>query len=309
MSIGGADETTRIADSEGGAKGKVQAVKPPNSTHPPTKILMRIFIPVVWHNEINPSTILRIMFCTIGRSIVCMIAWLDFIIVSAFLYILSFMPHRWTESWYSPFFRYWCWVFIRALGVQLKIHQHYQHTLPPQWIVIANHPSAFEDLGMPALFKARFLAKQELRDWWILGRISFFARTLYVQRESRLSRKTASETIIRALRRGNNIGLYPEGGCKGRRISLPFQYGIFEAALQTGTPIIPVFIHYETQSDFEWDQHESLIQALLKIIRSKNKTANYHVFDPIDPKIFKTKEALCTYTQDLYLQWQSQYLV
>lgn len=263
---------------------------------------------VVWHNVAVPSTILKIMFCSMGRIIIRGIAWLDLLLVSCVLYVISCIPSRWTESWYSPFFRYWCWVFIRALGVQLKIHQHYQTTLPPQFIVIANHPSAFEDLGMPALFKARFLAKQELRDWWILGRISFFARTLYVQRNSRLSRKTASETIIRALRRGHNIGLYPEGGCKGRRLSLPFQYGIFEAALQIGVPIIPVFIHYETESDFEWAPHESLIQTLLKIMRSKNKSANYHVFDPIDPKKFKTKEELCTYTQNLYLQWQSHYL-
>ncbi len=243
-----------------------------------------------------------------GRCLIQSLLWLDFLVVTTFVYLCSFIPRKLTHGWYSPIFRNWCWIFIRALGVELKIHQHYTQALPEHFIVIANHPSAFEDLGMPALFKARFLAKQELRSWWILGRISFFARSLYVQREDRDSRKKAAQTIKDLLLQGINIGTHPEGGCKGRCIHLPFQYGIFEASLQTGVPIIPVFIHYEAQADFEWSKGESLIQTLWKIYRSKNKRANYHVFDAIDPKSFENKESFCEHMQTLYLQWQSNYL-
>ncbi len=248
------------------------------------------------------------MFDRLLTCIIHIIRWLDLALASLLLYLLSFTPPGFSLSWYSPLFRAWCWIFIRALGVNLKVHQHYTKTLPDHFIVIANHPSAFEDLGMPALFKARFLAKEELQSWWILGRVSLFARTLYVQREDRASRKEAAKTINTLLLEGENIGLYPEGGCKGRRIFLPFQYGIFEASLKTGVPIIPVFIHYEAQADFEWSKGESLIKTLQKIYRSKNKTVNYYIFDPIDPKDFKSKESLCEYVQTLYLQWQTKYL-
>lgn len=248
------------------------------------------------------------MFYKLLHCIIHMIRWLDLILASLILYLLSFLPLRLSSTWYSPLFRAWCWMFIRALGVNLRVHQHYRQSLPKQFIVIANHPSAVEDLGMPALFKARFLAKQGLRDWWILGRISLFARTFYVRREDRDSRKEAAQTIHTLLVRGENIGLYPEGGCKGRRIFLPFQYGIFEASLKTGVPIIPVFIYYEAQADFEWAAHESLIQALWKIYRSKNKQAHYYIFDPIDPTHFSNKESFCEHVQTLYLGWQSKYL-
>lgn len=82
---------------------------------------------------------------------------------------------------------------------------------------------------------------------------------------------------------------------------------IFDTSLKSGIPILPLFLHYESQEDFEWCD-ESLIQKLWKIALSQNKTANYYVFDAIDPKQFETKETFCTYVEKLYLQWQAKYL-
>jgi lyso-ornithine lipid O-acyltransferase len=247
------------------------------------------------------------MIYSIGKFILNIMYWLDLLLATFVLYLLSFLPQYLTHPWYPKLFQYWCWIFIRALGVNLKLHQKNTFPLPKQFILIGNHPSVFEDIGMPALFKARFLAKTELKHWWIVGRISIAMGTLYVKRDSRESRKAASETLIQCLLRKENIALYPEGGCKGRRIHLPFQYGSFDIAIQTGVPIIPVFLHYEAQAAFEWSE-QSLIYKLWEIWRSPNKNANYYVFDAIDPKQFKNKEDLCKHVENLYLQWQSKYL-
>jgi 1-acyl-sn-glycerol-3-phosphate acyltransferase len=248
------------------------------------------------------------MFYKIGKALFLIITWLDLLLATSLLYLLSFLPQKLTTPWYSYLFRSWCWIFIRALGVSLKLHQKNTHALPKQYILIGNHPSALEDIGMPALFPARFLAKEELKSWWILGRISIAAGTFYVKRESKESRKLASVELITLLSKGYNVGIYPEGGCKGRRIYLPFQYGAFDAAIKTGIPILPVFLHYEAQEEFEWQSKETLLQKLWQISNSQNKTANYYVFDAIDPKAFNNKEALCAHVQQLYLQWQDKYL-
>ncbi len=252
--------------------------------------------------------ILYLMFYTIGKCFLTALHWLDLALATLVLYLLSFLPKHFTKPWYPTLFQCWCWIFIRALGVNLKLHQKNTFPLPKQFILIGNHPSVFEDLGMPALFKARFLAKAELKHWWILGRLSVATRTLYVKRDSRESRKAASEALIHCLAQKENVALYPEGGCKGRRIYLPFQYGSFDIAIQTGVPIIPVFLHYEAQEAFEWRTNESLVHKLWEIWKSPNKNANYYVFDAIDPKKFKNKEELCGHVENLYLQWQSKYL-
>ncbi len=67
------------------------------------------------------------------------------------------------RPFYYSLFRFWCRSFARALGVDLRLHQKNTRALPKHYILIANHPSAFEDIGIPALFPVHSLAKIEVR--------------------------------------------------------------------------------------------------------------------------------------------------
>jgi len=231
--------------------------------------------------------------------------WLLLVPLTLLLYVLTYLPipHR----TYHRLFRIWCRIWVHALGVRLRLHRHSSDPLPEPFLLIANHPSAFEDIGIPALFDVDNLAKREVRDWFIVGRISQAAGTLYVQRESRTSRQQAARTITAALSKGRNIALYPEGGVKGMRIH-PFRYGVFNISLETGIPIVPVFIHYQPQQDFFWD-HQPLPLKLWQIMRADKPVADYHLFDPFTPDEFDSVEAYCEAVYQRYLEWQADYLV
>lgn len=233
---------------------------------------------------------------------------IDAVLLTAFLYAMSLVPRRLTDPYYPWMFRAWCRSVVRALDVDLRLHQKNRRPLPRQYILIANHPSAFEDVGVPALFPVDSLAKIEVRDWWIVGRMSAAAGTLYVKREERESRRAAFEQLRSALAAGRSLVIYPEGGCKGRRIFETFRYGPFELSLQTGVPILPVFLHYESQDDFEWRPGELLVQKIWHILRSRNRRVNYYVYDALDPRDFADKEAYMRQVHDLYLAWQARYL-
>lgn len=248
------------------------------------------------------------MFYITLRLLKLVLFGIDFLLITGFMYICSWLPDVFLKGWYSKMFHLWSKSFVRALDVNLKLHQMNEVQLPKQYILIANHPSAFEDIGIPALFNALSLAKEEVRQWWIVGRISVAAGTLYVQRESRDSRKKAAQKMLDEIQAGKNIALYPEGGCKGRRIFESFRYGAFDASIKTGVPILPVFIHYESQDDFEWRDPQTLIQKLFHFLTTQNNTANYYVFDAIDPAQFESKEAFTEYTWQLYKAWQKKYL-
>ena len=236
------------------------------------------------------------------------VSWLELSLLTIFLYTLSYLPKKLTGLFYFPLFRYWCKAFVCALGADLKLHEKNRHAIPNQYILIGNHPSSFEDVGIPATFPVHSLAKAEVADWWWAGRITVAAGTLYVQRESRESRKHASKQIIEALEQGKNVVIYPEGGCKGRRIFESFRYGAFDISLETGVPILPIFLHYEAQDTFEWRSPYTLIQTFWRIIRSKNNRVNFYQYDAIDPGQFNNKEDYNTYVYELYLQWQERYL-
>ena len=46
--------------------------------------------------------------------------------MSVALYLLSFTPKAWLGKWYRAIFRYWVRVFIRALRVDLFLHEKNQ---------------------------------------------------------------------------------------------------------------------------------------------------------------------------------------
>lgn len=236
-----------------------------------------------------------------------LIAWTDFIAFTTLLYLLSWLPWSGKHP-VAIFFHAWCRAFVRALDIDLRLHQKNLRPLPAHFILIANHPSAFEDIGIPALFDVVSLAKLQVQDWFLVGRISRAAGTLYVDRDDPASRQQAVETMIAAVGAGRNIALYPEGGCKGRRLFPEFKSGAFEVAIRTGVPLLPVFLHYEAQDDFEWQAPYTLPDKIRHMMKTVNNRANYYVFDPLDPKDYADKYAMKAAALALFQRCDERYL-
>jgi len=246
------------------------------------------------------------MFFNLFKVLGLLIRWIDLILLTIILYILALLPRSWTKSFYPKLFWIWCRHFVRALNVDLKLSQHNIEPLPDRYLLIANHPSAFEDIGIPSLFDVYSLAKEGVRHWPIAGPISEAAGTLYVIRSNKDSRKEAYQNMIDALKSGKNLAVYPEGGCFGRRVH-DFRYGPFDISRQSGVPILPIFLHYEAQDDFEWGNGQTLIDKIRHFMATKNNRATYHVYDAIDPKDFDSKEEYMQHVHDLYKKWETKY--
>lgn len=228
-------------------------------------------------------------------------------IFTLILYCLAWLPGIAKLIPYHRLFRTWCAFFVRALGVDLVVHEKNFDAIPQQYILISNHPSAFEDVGIPSLFNIYPLAKHEVRSWFLVGKINEAAQTLFVKREDRDSRQAAVQQLLDKIEQGHNVALFPEGGCKGRRIA-PFQYGAFDVSLQSGVPILPVFLHYEAQETFEWRDPHTLLHKIWHFMTSRNDQANYYVYDAISPEGFRDKKEFAEQVHKMYLQWQQKYL-
>lgn len=236
-----------------------------------------------------------------------LIGWADFILLTLLVYLLAWLPWPGTHP-VARLFHVWCRAFVRALDVDLRLHQKNRKRLPTRFILIANHPSAFEDIGIPALFNVVSLAKLQVQDWYIAGRISKAAGTLYFDRDNPDSRDNAIDAMVNAVNAGQNIALYPEGGCKGRRLFKEFKSGAFEVSIRTGVPILPVFLHYEAQDDFEWQPPYTLPDKIRHIMTAINNRANYYVYDPLDPKDYADKYAMKAAAYALFTRCNAQYL-
>lgn len=247
------------------------------------------------------------MIQLLARALWMLLGWLELLVLTPVLYLIALSSRRPQGDWYRHLYQAWSRVWVHALGVDLRLHQKNRRPLPERFLLIANHPSAFEDIGIPALFDVDSLAKIEVKDWWIVGRITTAAGTLYVDRRSRESRRAAVERITETLRNGRNVALYPEGGVQGKRLHDHFRYGAFEISLATGVSIVPVFIHYEAQDDFHWGE-QSLPRMIWDLMRTRNNRANYYVYDAFEPRGYDDKEHYNRAVYGRYLLWQEKYL-
>lgn len=238
------------------------------------------------------------------RICIYSIALLIFTLV---LYFSSYLPNTITRIFYHRLTRFWCFIFVRALGVDLRLIHKNTKPLPEHYILIANHPSSLEDFGVASLFNIFPLAKKGVRNWLFIGRISERAGTIFFDRKDKGSRRSAIGTMTAALNDGKNVVLFPEGGCLGKRIYKLFHTGAFDVAMRTGLPIIPLFLHYEDQDAFAW-LDESLLSNFWSIMTAKSNRANYYVYDAIDPSGYTDKFEFANDVHALYLDRQKVHL-
>lgn len=235
------------------------------------------------------------------------IGWVEFLLLCPLVYLLTWLPWPGKHP-VAHLFHVWCRAFVRAFDVDIHIHQKNRRRLPKRFILIANHPSAFEDIGIPAVFDVVSVAKLEVQDWFIAGRITKAAGTLFVDRDNPESRQQVIQAMVDTVNAGQNIAIYPEGGCKGRRLFSEFKSGAFDVSMRTGVPILPVFLHYEAQDDFEWQPPYTLPDKIWHIMTASNNRANFYVYDVLDPKDYADKYAMKAAAYAMFKRWDEEYL-
>lgn len=171
-----------------------------------------------------------------------------FVIVMTVLVPLLVLPVRLLKPragarWSALGMRLWARVFTFPIGsIWFSSSGAKAHAGP--CIYIANHNSL---LDTPAAILAsagavRPLGKAEL------GRVPFFGWiyhhvAIMVDRKSANSRRASYSEMVRQLRQGISILIFPEGAMNkhGRGIQ-PFQDGAFRLAMETGVPIQPLVV-------------------------------------------------------------------
>lgn len=110
-----------------------------------------------------------------------------------------------------------------------------------------NHSTIFDAPVASEVIKEHFyilVAKQYLA---LIDRLFFLLNgVVYVDRKDAKSKKRSMERMIRIIRRGNNLLLYPEGTWNRTpsKPMLPLNWGVIEMAKQTQVPIIPIVAEF-----------------------------------------------------------------
>ncbi len=176
------------------------------------------------------------------------------------------------------------------------------------YIIMANHRSHLDGPAMllelkPVTF--RFLVKQELLYVPFLGQAFWALNFIFVKRGDKESAQQSSEEVIRRIKGGENIVVFPEGTRSLDGKMLPFKKGGFIMAIQGGVPILPVGIAGSGQiygHGFKVRAHRGHI-----VVNCGDPipTDGYRL-DQVDELVEKVRTRIIGLEREAHLHWQKR---
>lgn len=183
--------------------------------------------------------------------------------------LLSWIPIRLRgirlASW---FFAWGVRIVMPALGLRFVCDDR-QAFIRHRGLILSNHVSFFDTLVMSHILPMRYVSKAEVRKWPFIGQIAAATGTMFVDRSDKSKRADVRQQVIDGLQRSQYppIVIFPEGKRNPEDTLLPFRYGVFEIAVETGTPYLLCAIHYEDTESMTWQSHkESLTTSIKRIV-------------------------------------------
>lgn len=134
----------------------------------------------------------------------------------------------------------WSKVLISVLGVKVKVEgQPIQNSAV---MLVSNHVSWIDIFVLNSCRTTSFVAKKEIKDWPIVGRLVAQAGTIFVDRSSRAAMRGVNQELNACFAQGMCTGLFPEGTTSDGLSVKNFFGGLLEAPLKASVPIQPVAI-------------------------------------------------------------------
>ncbi|QEY24061.1 lysophospholipid acyltransferase family protein [Neisseria animalis] len=184
----------------------------------------------------------------------------------------------------------WSRRVLAACGMELSVYG----TLPSQGVgsmIIANHISWLDIMAVNAAFPNRFVAKDDVAKWPLVGYLATQAQTVYVARNKGSSGNSDKlRTVTDALKNGDTVTLFPEGTSSEGRSILPFKTSFFQAAFEARTPLIPVLCRYPNPDGSSPNPAAayygdiSLVQSIKMICSRRSSKVELHFLPPVLPE-------------------------
>lgn len=118
--------------------------------------------------------------------------------------------------------------------------------IEPGSLVVANHISWVDIFVLNAARPVAFVSKSEVRDWPLVGWLTSQVDTVFLRRGSRGHARIVNAEIDALLNTGKDVAIFPEGTTTDGTHLLGFHGALLQPAVETGRPIQPVALSYET---------------------------------------------------------------
>jgi len=177
-----------------------------------------------------------------GVSSVVVLVFITYGIVRALLFVSPKLCNSTLLSVARLGSRICCFI----LNIHIKIFGKPVNGSAP--LIVSNHIGSLDILVLAASFKTFFVSMSEVRSWPVIGWMSTLGGTIFVDRTKRHQVPHMVSAISDRLKQGFSVALFPEGGASTGETVGPFKTTPFEAAIESGKPVLPVLVQYHDNS-------------------------------------------------------------
>ena len=167
----------------------------------------------------------------------------------------------------------WIEHLLPAIGIRIAVQG-----IAPDFpcILMGNHRSYLDPAFLVRYVPDSYpVSKAEVARWPIIGYGTRVTGVLFLQRESRESRRDTLQAIAEKVQAGFAVILFPEGTTQVRPQTAPFKIGGFRLAAENGIPIVPVAVEYRDPADY-WVGSDSFLAHFLRRFGQKRIQAYLH---------------------------------
>jgi 1-acyl-sn-glycerol-3-phosphate acyltransferase len=179
----------------------------------------------------------------------------------------------------------------RAGQILVSLHvrvatQDLNHQCFAPSLIVSNHISWLDAVVLASRIDCVFVLKTEVLGWPGIGSLCRAAHAIPIARGSNAGLCRALALIEPALRSGKSVMVFPEGTTTFGDNVLPFANGCFQAAIDVGTPIQPLFIAYqnsERSKSFAFVGEATFLGSLWQLCNTEHTTARLTVLQSLAP--------------------------
>ncbi len=213
----------------------------------------------------------------------------------------------WQAAFYPRLVRWWLGKAGRIIGVQLKVvGKPADETV----LMVANHISWLDIALLGGVANPRFLSKQEVRHWPVIGWLAAKSGTLFITRGKAGAAAQAATTILQALQAGDSVLLFPEGTTTNGNDVRTFHARLFAPAFDAGVAVQPVALRYPgrdglTHPAVPYVDQQSLWDNLKALLAESGVQAEIHFLPPMTTTGTDRKALAAACEQQIRALWSA----
>lgn len=209
-----------------------------------------------------------------------LVLWLGFGVLLALWRLRVGSDRAYTPS-QQQLIAWWSGRLLSVLGIQLR------HTGQPVSGVVwvANHHSWLDILLVMVVSPARFLSKQEVAHWPVIGWLAQRAGTLFMKRGQGETAQ-AMQQMSNLVKAGDSVLFFPEGTTTDHAPK-PFHARLFALPIELGVAVQPICLSYHdaqsVRGDLAYVGDQSFMANLWYVLQQQDLIAQVQFLSPIQP--------------------------